>query len=137
MFNPSGFAGQFGGMGQSMAAGVGAGNAAGGQLSAAPVVGALGNRNLVLNPQEQATLMQGMANNAMRQQMQDASQQMGVSAGLANNAANLNATRQMALAAQANTAQNVANQLQMLGQARAANAGLIQGAMGTAAGMFR
>ncbi len=135
--NPYAIGGQFGGMGQSMAAGVGAGNAAGGQLTAAPVMGTLGQRNIMLNPQEQATLAQGMANNAMIQQMRDASQQMGASAGLANNAANLNTTRQMALQAQANAAQNVANQLQQLGQARATNAGLVQGAMNTAAGMFR
>lgn len=92
---------------------------------------------MMLNPQQQADL-------ARQQAMKDAqfnqgmAQQNSVFMGQqANQAANLNTQRAMALNAQANAAQNVANQLSQLGQARQTNANLIQGAMQTAAGLYR
>lgn len=92
---------------------------------------------MMLNPQQQAALAQQEANRAAQAQQGLAQQQATFGAQMGNQAANLNTQRQMALGAQANAAQNVANQLGQLGQARSTNAQLIQGAMQGAAGLFR
>lgn len=92
---------------------------------------------MMLNPQQQADLarQQAMKDAQFNQNM---AQQNAVFSGQqANQAANLNTQRAMALNAQANAAQNVANQLNQLSSARQTNAGLIQGAMQTAAGLYR
>lgn len=92
---------------------------------------------IMLNPQQQAQLAQQEANRAAQTQQNLANQQAVFGAQMGNQAANLNTQRQMALAAQSNAAQNVANQLNQLSQARSTNASLIQGAMQGAAGLFR
>lgn len=92
---------------------------------------------IMLNPQQQADLAQQQAERASLFN-QKLGQQNSVFMGQqSNQAQNLNTQRAMALNAQANAAQNVANQLSQLGQARQASANLIQGAMQTAAGLYR
>lgn len=92
---------------------------------------------MVLNPQQQMDLMRQQATRDAATQQGLANQQAVFGAQMGNQASNLNTQRAMALNAQASAAQNVANQLSQLGQARSANAQLIQGAMQGAAGLFR
>ena len=90
-----------------------------------------------LDPTEQARLQNELsreqAQDAMRNQMQGTA----FAAGLGNTAANLTTERQMALNAQQNQANNVANQLQILRDRSAQNAQAITAAMQTGAAMFR
>lgn len=92
---------------------------------------------MMLNPQQQQDLLRQQATKDAITQQGLANQQAQFGAQMGNQAANLNTQRGMAIAAQQNAAQNVANQLSQLGQARSANAQLIQGAMQGAAGLFR
>lgn len=124
----------------------GIGNAGRGNVAGRVASGGLGTGSVFetaqrlisqLSPQEQAQL----ANEAARQAGRDSlAQQMEASAfnaQLGNTAANLNTERAMAVNAQQNAANNVANQLAALSQARSTNANAIASAMQTAAGMFR
>jgi hypothetical protein len=108
-------------------------------LDANAVTGMAGQNGgqIMLNPQQQAQLAQQQANQAAQAQQQLAQQNAVFGMQMGNQAENLNKQRQMALNAQANAATNVANQLNQLGQARAQNSQLIQGAMQGAAGLFR
>lgn len=90
-----------------------------------------------LNPAEQARLQNEIARQAGQDSLNQQIQAASFNAGLGNTAANLNTERAMALNAQQNAANNVANQLSNLSQARSTNANAIAQAMQTAAGMFR
>lgn len=89
-----------------------------------------------LTPEQQGILANRLANEAATQQNQQLQQAQAFNAGLGNTAANLNTERNMMVNAQANAANNVANQLNQLGQARASNANLLGQAMNTAS-LFR
>lgn len=92
---------------------------------------------MMLNPQQQMELAQKQAQSASQDNFNNAAQSQAFGAQLGNASGNLNTQRQMAVAAQANAANNVANQLNNLQQARSSNAQLVQGAMGGAASLFR
>ncbi len=117
--------------------GTAAGTMAGAAFNAQPVADYAVNNNLNLSPQQQLELQQRQGAMAANSQADLMAQQMGLTAGLASQAANTNAQRAMVLAAQQNAAQNVANQLNALSQARATNASMLANAMGAGAGMFR
>lgn len=123
-------------MGNPAAQGVDMGGQAGGMMTAQPTA-QFGRRNdLYMSPQQQMALQQRGVNDAATQQMRQMQQQMGVTAGLANQAANANTQRAMVLEAQKNAAMNVANQLHQLSQNRATNASALANAMNVGAGMF-
>ena len=69
--------------------------------------------------------------------MRDLTQMQGVSAGLGNQAKNLDTSRLMALRSQQNAADNVKNQLNALTQSRANNTQAILGAMNAGASLFQ
>ncbi|BAY80502.1 hypothetical protein NIES25_69900 (plasmid) [Nostoc linckia NIES-25] len=114
-----------------------AGRVAGAGLNSNPVFDTLQRAGVQLDPNQQAQLANHYAResgqDSMNQQMQAAS----FAAGLANTGNNLSTQRQMALNQQANAAQNVANQLNALSQARQSNAQAISNAMSAGMAAFR
>lgn len=130
-------AGQLAGQMAGTAAGNLGGRVAGAGLNSSPVFDTLNRAGVQLDPNQQAKLANQFAREAGQDAMNQQMQGQAFSAGLGNTAANLNTERAMALNAQANAANNVANQLSALSQARATNANAISNAMNTAAGMFR
>ncbi|HEY9598362.1 MAG TPA: hypothetical protein V6D33_11890 [Cyanophyceae cyanobacterium] len=90
-----------------------------------------------LNPQQQLDLMQKYGNANAKFQNDMMLNNAAIAAGITNQGANLATGRQMAVNAQANAAQNVANQLNQLSNARTANANMIQGALQAGTGMIR
>ena len=105
--------------------------------TAQPVYDNLGRQYIMVDPKQQMDLQnqsqQDAANtayNLIHRVNQD-------TAGLANQAQNLNTQRTMAVNAQLNAANNVANQLNNLQAARQTNANAISNAMNSVAGMYR
>ena len=90
-----------------------------------------------LDPAEQQRLLNEIAQEAARDQMQNTMESQAFGFGLGNQMANLNTERNMALNAQQNAANNVSNQLAALSQARSSNAQAINQAMLGAAQLAR
>jgi hypothetical protein len=121
--------------------GVGTGNIAGRAASAGmnsdQVFDYLQKQGIQLDPAQQQRLMNESAREAGQDTLNQTMQGQAFMGQLGNQIANLNAERGMALNAQQNAANNVANQLVGLNQARNANAQAITNAMSTVGGMFR
>jgi hypothetical protein len=125
----------------SQMAGAATGNiasrAAGAGLNTGNVHETLQRAGIQLDPSQQAQLQNHYAREAGQDTLNQTMQGQAFTSGLANQAANLNTERAMALNAQANAANNVASQLQNLSSARSSNANAIAQAMNTAASMYR
>ncbi|MBO3463126.1 hypothetical protein G7B40_001430 [Aetokthonos hydrillicola Thurmond2011] len=106
-------------------------------LNTDPVMSTLSAAGIQLDPNQQAALQNHYANLAAQSNMAQSMQSGAYGAGLGNTAANLNTQRAMALNAQANAANNVANQLNALQNRAAISANAINSAMQGAAGLFR
>jgi hypothetical protein len=90
-----------------------------------------------LDPAEQARIANELLQEAQRANMESTMQSQGFGAGLGNQVANLNTERAMAVNAQQNAANNVANQLNVLANRSNANAQMINQAMLGAAQLAR
>ena len=106
-------------------------------LNAESAFDAMQRQGVTLDPSQQAGLANQLANQAAAEETNRSYGQQAFGAGLGNTAANLNTQRAMALNAQANAAQNVANQLNNLANARQSSAMMANQAIQGSAGLFR
>lgn len=113
------------------------GNNATGGLSLDRVRDLMKKKGIVLSPDEETNLQLNKANALANTQAQMQTGLYGLGTAVSNNIANANTQRTMALKAQENAATNTANQLTQLGNARVANANMIQNALTATAGQFR
>lgn len=102
-----------------------------------PVVQLFKSKGITLSPDEQTQLSQTMAQNAAKSNLATQYQGLQLAAGLSNDAANSNAQRNLLINSQKYDAENTANQLNSLNQARATSQQGISNAFNTAASMFR
>lgn len=101
------------------------------------MIGFLRQQGIVLSPQQELAIQQKLVEDAAGQQNQLYQENLGLGAGLGNQAANANTQRQMALNAQNFAAQNVANQLSNLSDRARTTQATLAAAGNTAASLFR